>query len=109
MRLFTATLLQPTCQGRVEGGCGLLFQIQTYMTVEVERHGDAAMSQHGLHHLRRHPLLQEPRGEGVACIVQPNCRQASLFQGLAKVAVEGAWVDGITINPAKYQAMICVA
>ena len=46
------------------------------------------MSQHGLDHLWRHALLQEPCGKGVARIVESDHRQASPFQGLAEIAID---------------------
>ena len=51
---FTATLLQPARKGSIQRRCGLLFEVQTDMTVDVERDGNTAVSQHGLHHFGGH-------------------------------------------------------
>ena len=40
------------------------------MGIDVEGHGNRTMPEHGLHHLGRHALFQEPGRKGVPRIVQ---------------------------------------
>ena len=49
---FTATLLQPAREHRVERGCSLSLQVETHVAIHIHCDPDATMSQHGLHHLR---------------------------------------------------------
>src|SRR4029453_16645107 len=67
---FTATLLQPARKGSIQRRCSLLFEVQTDMAVDVEGQGNRTMPEHGLHHLGRHALFQEPGRKGVPRIVQ---------------------------------------
>ncbi len=79
------------------------------MAVNVEGDGNAAVPEHGLHHLGGDPLLEEPGRKGVAGIVQPDRRQASLSEGLAESAIQGARVDGAPVRMTKHQAVIGIA
>jgi len=71
------------------------------MAVDVERDCNTAVSQHGLHHLGGHAVLEEPGGKGMARIVESDRRKASLCECLAKIAVERAGIDGSTVSVAK--------
>src|SRR4051812_33158088 len=108
MHPSTATLLQSARKGGIERRCSLLFEVQTDMAVDVERDGDTAVSQHGLHHLGGHAVFEEPRGKGMARVVESDRRESSLCECLGKRAVERAGVNGSAVSVAKDQAVIII-
>ena len=78
------------------------------MAVDVERNGNTAVSQHGLHHFGGHAVFEEPGGKGMARIVESDRRESRLCECLVKRAVKRARVDGSAVRVAKDQAVIVI-